>query len=707
MDSIRLAIIGCGRIYLQNYRPALQKLGWRPAVYVDRDLEGAKCAASGAAADAATDLDSVIDGFDAAIVTGQHLERGKLSRKLIDAGKHLLVRPPISLSAEEAERAYSAAQSIIFDSSHFRHSKAARWIKSLLEEEQLGDVLEILAVVGKGYPASGRTSSTSSGGGVFAEHGMVIADLMTWWLGDVSANSHSDDSLGGTEAESITTLSSSQGAQGRIELSRTRPLPSAITVRGRGGWVAMDLKRFNLSAEPQSLLAQRFSGLSGRDSRDRSERNVYMAQLKDWRAAIASGRQSAYTSGAIQTVSVLAKCRQLRSPLNHSWVQPRITGANEGARVSSKLNGRRVLVTGATGFIGTRLVEKLLLENGARVTALARHPGRAARLARLDVELRQTDLANPSELEGVVADHDFIFNLAYDFKRSAAENVSAFRNLAEASANSGVERFIQVSSIAVYDDWPGGNLSETSPKEKTGSDYKNAKMQIDRELSGFTAFSSAIIQPTIVYGPHGWLWTDLKVEQLMTGTVILPDQGQGLCPAVYVDDVAGAMILAAVADTESGADFIVSGGEPVTWRNFYEAYEQALGVQALQFVDSVALSTDESGGGKLKSYAANPLEIANSPSVRYVLNKIEQTLGDQAIEDLRAQVAALRGSAGPQTYYPSSSDMALLQSKGLCSIDKAAKHIGYRPSFSFAEGAKLTADYIRWRYVSDDKPKSI
>jgi len=332
-----------------------------------------------------------------------------------------------------------------------------------------------------------------------------------------------------------------------------------------------------------------------------------------------------------------------------------------------------------------------------------RNPGRAARLARLDVQVRQADLNESSDLEKILPEQDIVLNLAYDFKRTGRENVFAFANLMSVSAAHGIGRLVHVSSIVVYDDWPNGNITETSPTQATGSEYKNAKLEMERKLFGSATLDSAIIQPTIVYGPYSWLWTDQIADQLASGTVVLPDEGQGLCPAVYVDDVADAIILAAVTEGTRGERYIVSGEKPVTWRAFYEAYERALNVNALEFISAAALSGGRESDSKLRSLISNPLQLANWAPVRRVLNAVEQSMGDEVIEKLRARVVALRGRGSRPKYFPNPSDLNLFQSKGHCSIDKASNELGYDPAFGFDRGSRLTADYLLWRYGKEKR----
>lgn len=368
----------------------------------------------------------------------------------------------------------------------------------------------------------------------------------------------------------------------------------------------------------------------------------------------------------------------------------------------NSLRGKSALVTGATGFIGTRLVEKLIAEQDVQVTAAVRSVARAEHILSAGARAVDVNLSRSGEVERAVCGNDVVFHLAHDFKRNAAYNLRVFKNLADACAAQGVRRLVYVSSIAVYDQWPAGDLSEDSPSKEIGGDYKNAKMAIEEELRGRVAaqtLDGVILQPTIVYGPMGWMWTDRITEQLTTGTVVLPDDGQGLCNAVYVDDVVDAMILAADGPDLAGEAFIISGAEPVTWRAFFGAYADALGIDAITYADLPPVANGgESAGGGLKALLANPLAIVGWWPVQRVLSGLRALIGDKAIKRLRALIVGLRGRAGPVTHYPSAGDLALYRSKGCCSIDKARRQLGYSPKVDFAAGSGLTGAYIKSKY---------
>ena len=100
------------------------------------------------------------------------------------------------------------------------------------------------------------------------------------------------------------------------------------------------------------------------------------------------------------------------------------------------------------------------------------------------------------------------------------------------------------------------------------------------------------------------------LRKLRTGRVVLVDGGAGVCNHVYVDDVVGAALLAAVTEGVVGEAFLVSSDEPVSWREFYGAFENMLGIQR-----TVAMSADEARAYRLRVLAAQPrlhIELADA-----------------------------------------------------------------------------------------------
>lgn len=361
---------------------------------------------------------------------------------------------------------------------------------------------------------------------------------------------------------------------------------------------------------------------------------------------------------------------------------------------------KQVLVIGASGFIGRRLVELMRLRDEFQVTALVRDRAKSRNLKRLGVGVIVADIADQRAVKKAVEGFDIVINLAHDFKRNKKANIDGFNNLLEACITSRIQHLIHISSIVVYAGWPTRDVTEESTFAESVSDYKSTKITMEQFLETRSVeLYSSILQPTIVYGPKSWLWTDYLVEKLEDGTVFLPSSIDGLCNALYVDDLVEAIILAAFRQGNSAEKYIVSGPEPVLWKQYLESYNQLVGRDSIRYIDfNASQPLQRNFFQKLKLLVANPLRLAQWGPLRYMLNLLRRVMGDTGVEGLRKMVKRLKSLSGrPIYYYPDAFELELYDAKGVCSIKKARQELGYSPQFNFEAGFKLTADYIQSR----------
>lgn len=119
--------------------------------------------------------------------------------------------------------------------------------------------------------------------------------------------------------------------------------------------------------------------------------------------------------------------------------------------MASSLEGRPVLVTGATGFVGSRLAARLV-EDGARVMGVGRNLERVEWLRERGVELVSLDLLDSDGLQDVVRDQDVVFHaaavLSPDAELAEAVNVGATEDLVRRAGHAGVGRVVHISPSA-------------------------------------------------------------------------------------------------------------------------------------------------------------------------------------------------------------------------------------------------------------------
>jgi nucleoside-diphosphate-sugar epimerase len=347
----------------------------------------------------------------------------------------------------------------------------------------------------------------------------------------------------------------------------------------------------------------------------------------------------------------------------------------------------RLLITGASGFIGGRLTE-LLAERGMRIRAVTSSLRHCPRLANLPVEVVEADLTDHKALARAVDGCNVVFHIAYRFGGDLARqgaNLDALRVLAEAFCNNNGRRFVHVSSMCAYGDPLNGDLTEDMPLRPSADPYSETKRKIDlllMDMHRSRGLPVTIIQPTIVYGPYGTSWTAEVVRQIRSTRIALPRGGAGLCNAVYVDDVVTALMLAADRESAVGEMFLVSGSAPVTWREFYEAFERMVGRKALIDLDDDQWRREER-------------RRQRSPSlVRRIPPAIAKRIVPRPVKALLQRNTALVSGAEPPLFLPEGLAHSLFSTKTHVRIEKARGLLGYSPAFSLNDGMACTAEWL-------------
>jgi len=347
------------------------------------------------------------------------------------------------------------------------------------------------------------------------------------------------------------------------------------------------------------------------------------------------------------------------------------------------LSGQRVFVTGASGFIGRRVVGALLAV-GASVTTLSRSRRTRVSVDKHDVTRVIGSTADGALMQASLKSQDILVNLAYDVRASGAENLAAFETLIDAAERAGIKRIVHTSSIVVYDGWPNQDLDEACTSEQSGGGpYRQTKIKMERRLQR-GPIPAAILQPTIVYGPDSSLWTDQFARALMTAGIVLPDP-VGLCNGVFVDDVAQAVVCAATVADLGQEEFIISGPSAFGWPELLNGYAKTLGQGSLAQVPVVQLRA------RLGPVVAD--DDAATPGMAARISAVGRNLiGQDRFEALVRR--ARQRLTKPQPMYPDHHLLGVFSATGSCSIALAKKRLGYEPQFDLAKGLQATEAHL-------------
>lgn len=350
--------------------------------------------------------------------------------------------------------------------------------------------------------------------------------------------------------------------------------------------------------------------------------------------------------------------------------------------METALRGRKVFVTGATGFIGRRLAAALVAA-GAGVGVLTRSRSGLADLPEgVRAVIGETGAASLGE---ALAGTEVLFNLAYDVRATAAENLAGFDRLLADAGRAGVGRVVHLSSIVVYDAWPAADCTEAGRMDRPGGGgYRQAKIAMERRLLA-APLPVAILQPTIVYGPGSALWTDGFARALLAGGVVLPEP-EGLCNGVFVEDVVQACLRAAALPDLGHERFVISGPAPFPWSALLDGYARALGRGE---VIRAPLA------GLLERLGPKPDDGTDRPpsAAARVSAALRRRLGHRRFESL---VGALRRRMKPRARLePDHHLLEEFTGTGICRIDHARARLGYAPAYDLAAGLAATADHLR------------
>lgn len=379
---------------------------------------------------------------------------------------------------------------------------------------------------------------------------------------------------------------------------------------------------------------------------------------------------------------------------------------------------KRVLITGATGFIGGRLAEVLVRERGADVIALVRNFSRVARISRHKISLHRSDLLNPKSFSDAFTGVDTVYHCAYEWEGGDQGNqdinITGTLNLAHAAEAAGVRRFVYTSSVAVYGHDLPEIVTEETPYRPT-TPYAQIKAEAERRLLAFgraQGLGVVVIQPSKVFGPYDFGFTVPYIKRLAQGQIWLIENGSGLVNPTYVDNVVQGMLLAAECPGVENRVFILSDGFTLTWAEFADRLSRlcnggVFGSITRAECESAWKDQSRSPGIRRLFHALFLSQEARQLYPRYgAFRWVRQLLSDSVVRGMkralrdeanRAPDAVARPSKVPDV--PSRNEYRDYMRRGTFSVERAQRELGYAPHVSFAKALDRTRQWLEYARV--------
>jgi nucleoside-diphosphate-sugar epimerase len=245
-------------------------------------------------------------------------------------------------------------------------------------------------------------------------------------------------------------------------------------------------------------------------------------------------------------------------------------------------------VTGGSGFIGGRLIERLVAD-GIHVRALARSDSSAAVVEARGAEAVRGDLSDVEAITAGAQGCDTAFHLAANveiwgpWENFVRDNVTGTENVLAATRSAGVTRFVHCGTeAALIAGEPLRSVDETAPlRPDSPAPYPSTKARAEQAVrdANRDGFETVVVRPRFVWGAGDTTLLPSMVEMVRSGRFAWIGGGKQLTDVTHVDNVVEGLVLGA-RKGHGGEVYFVTDGEPAVFRDFVTALLETQGVDA-------------------------------------------------------------------------------------------------------------------------------
>ena len=324
---------------------------------------------------------------------------------------------------------------------------------------------------------------------------------------------------------------------------------------------------------------------------------------------------------------------------------------------------KKVLITGATGFIGRHVV-KANLTKGNKVRALVL-PGDAgeAWLKQQGVEVVNGDIRDYEAVRRAVGDADIIFHTAAIVTDWAQKKlfwevtVGGAENICKAAVDAKVSRLVDISTCDVFGTSESVVMDESMPLQYWGEPYADSKIDAEKVMRRYheeQGLPLTMVYPLWVFGEGDQTFVPLLADAIIKKDLIFWRKGAIVWPT-YIDNLVDLLMLIAEDERAIGNGYLVHDGESKTLEEFCTGIAEALGVPPI------------------KTYIPYWLAMAAARVMEFIWKL------------LRIQMRPLL-----TTY-----TVTNLGSRFRFSIDKAERELGWKPRITYQKGFRKTMEWLK------------
>mgnify|MGYP006087552617 CR=1 FL=1 len=313
---------------------------------------------------------------------------------------------------------------------------------------------------------------------------------------------------------------------------------------------------------------------------------------------------------------------------------------------------KKVLITGANGFIGGTLI-RYYQNQGQDVIGVD--------LVGNGADILEGDISQPHTISHLLKECDVIVHTAALVSNAMQDsdmwrvNVLATRNLITAAKEHKVRRFVQISSVVAYGNSAEGELDENQPVHADGGSYVLTKLASEHVVLSEQAnddIEIVILRPGDAYGPGSRPWIITPLEAISKNQFMLPEKGEGFFRPIYIDDLVRGIATATSHPDAAGEIFNLSCEGYMLTKDYFAPHYEWL-------------------------QKKGPMLVSTKLALR--------------ISSIASTMANLMGNLNEA----SPSTVMQLSTKSWFSIKKAEHILGWRPEVSFEEGMKTTHEWAK------------